>query len=89
MRNNETCPSQLESGLAICLIKVVEGRGWRDLAGGSVYLCVISVLLCSILSSPLVAAARLAVSCRLQVGVRPFSAQLWGRCEEAYSQSQG
>lgn len=54
------------------------------------YLCVISVLLCFIPRLLLVAVARLAVSCGLQAGgVRPFSAQLQDRCEEAYALSQG
>lgn len=45
-------------GRAVCLIKEVEGKGLCVLAGGSVYLCVISVLLCSVPGLLLVAAAR-------------------------------
>lgn len=37
-------------------------RGWRELARGSLYLCVISGSLCSVLLLPLVNAARLPVS---------------------------
>ena len=81
--NNEICPSRLESGLTVCLIKEVWGkRGRRDLAAGSVYLCVIGVSLRFIPRLPRAAAARPAVSCGLWGVKALFSAQppgqVWG-----------